>query len=168
MRILSGAEAVQQRQGLAGEQIGGLVPDAGAAASLEIGIAAERDESEDLLEQRLVARDRERSGVIGEAVLLLRQAEEAPEDRVVEERRAHHESPAAAPDGDRHVPRRHVRRQAVAGGGRRRLLPPRPQHLADPHDLSDFVALRHGCAAALLAVCMSFELESRRKVMGSY
>lgn len=60
------------------------------------------DDSENLLERELVARDRQRTGV-AEAVLLLGLDEEPPEDRMVKVRRADDESPAAGPDADRDV-----------------------------------------------------------------
>lgn len=78
----SGTETVKQRPRFAGEQIGALIPGADVAASLEIRVST-RHESEDLFEQRFVARNRQRPRVIGEAVLLLGLAEQPLKNRVV-------------------------------------------------------------------------------------
>ena len=58
--------------------------------------------SEDLLEHRLVAGNRQGT-VVGEAVLFLGLEEERLEDGVVQVRRAHDEPPVPAPHADRDV-----------------------------------------------------------------
>lgn len=67
-------------------------------------------ESQDVLEDRLVAGDREWAAVVGETVLLLGLQEQLFEERMVEMRGADHESPRIRAHAHRYVARRHVGR----------------------------------------------------------
>ena len=95
--------------------------------------------SEDLLEHRLVAGNRERA-VVSEAVLLLGFKEQRLEDGVVRVRRAHNEPPAPAPHADRHVAGWDVWRDPNATTWRCSLPSPATEHFPDPHNVPDLVA----------------------------
>lgn len=137
-------ETVKQRSRIGPEVE--VTPDADVAVSLEV---LEIDEAgrvtrlgsgnqpEDLLEERLVAGNGERT-LVGEAVLFLGLNEEFLEDWVVQVRRAHDESPAAPAHADRHVPGGDIGRYAV--GGHAGLVAPAPQQLPEPHNVADLTA----------------------------
>lgn len=81
---------------------------------------------------------------MAETVLLFGLHEELLEHGVVQVRRAYDEPPRAAPHADSHVSRWNIGRRRTGGRGRYPGLPtPLPQHLTDPHNVTDFVALRH-------------------------
>lgn len=133
-----GGGGVEQRQVLV-EVV--AVGEAGRRGCGGGGGGGRGDEAEGVLEEGLVAGERERAGTAGgEAVLLLRLPEEPPEDGVVEMRRADHEPPRGAPNTHRHVSGRHVRRRSRR---RRRAQPPPPQHLPETHDVPDLATFAH-------------------------
>ncbi|KAJ4821811.1 hypothetical protein Tsubulata_034228 [Turnera subulata] len=123
-----------------------LTPEAHVAVSLEIleihepgrvfpGLVGSGNVADHFLEHGLLAGDRQWA-LVGEPVLLLGLYEELLEDGVVQVRRADHKPRAAVPHADRHVSRRDIRRRPARRCRRRRhprLVPPPPQHLAEPH-----------------------------------
>lgn len=94
-----------------------MAPDVHMATPLKIFETREpsrfgpRHNSEDLLEERLVARDRQRA-LVREPVLLLGLHEELLEDGVVQVRRAHDESLATGAHTNRHVTGGNIGRSA--------------------------------------------------------
>ncbi|KAL4273310.1 hypothetical protein GQ457_13G008260 [Hibiscus cannabinus] len=95
------------------------------------------DKPDHFFENGLVAGNRQWA-LATEAVLFLRLAEEFLEDGMVQVRQPHHKSPATRTHIDRHVSRRHICRDAA--GRDSGLVPPPPQHLANPHNVADFAA----------------------------
>lgn len=91
------------------------------------------DESQDVLEDRLVAWDREWA-TVGETVLLLGLQEQLFEEGMVEKRGADYESLRIRTHADRYVARGDVCRDPDGQGP----APQPPEHLAEPHDLPDF------------------------------
>ncbi|EYU37908.1 hypothetical protein MIMGU_mgv1a016354mg [Erythranthe guttata] len=118
----SGSEPIEQRPRFV-VKIRVLTPHAAASVAASLRVRVNRvdsgHESEDLFEERFVARNRQRPRVIGESVLLLGVAEQPPENGVIQVSGADDEPPGTAPHADRHVSRRHVRRKSVRCG-----LPP--------------------------------------------
>lgn len=111
------------------------------------------DVTEDLLKERLIARDGERSGM-REAVLLLSLGEESTEHRVVEMSRTNNESPTATPHTHHHMPRRYIRWPVLP----RRPSSPPSEHLPEPHDVPDLAAFSDSAGHLSLSLSLSLTL----------
>lgn len=126
-----------------------MAPDVHAAAPLKLFQTREpcrvagfgrRHDSEDLLEERLLAWDGQRA-FVREPVLLLGLYEEILEDGMVKVRCAHDEPLTTGAHADGHVSGWHVRR-SMCGPDASVLAPPL-EHLADPDNAADAVGFSH-------------------------